>query len=187
MAGIRSPVLAIALLEPQEENWAETEDTRRGDGGGEQETHRNDFSHISTARGGLGARAEYSHLGRQWTTATSAVPIGRTMPSPSLTCPVTAPAGLLQPGTSPEMLRNVQKSRKSQSRPSRAGDYPCSVRGSTLADPRRSLSAPGPSIGCLLSLSLLPRESLTLSLVASLFAKPVCHLRPWSSPLLSQT
>ena len=62
-----------------------------------QETNGNDFSHVFTARGDLVLKAEYSHLGRQWTSATSVVPIGRTMCSRSLTRQVFVPAGLRLP------------------------------------------------------------------------------------------
>ena len=59
-----------------------------------QETDGNDFSHVFTARGDLVPKAEYSHLGRQWSSATSVSPIGRTMCSSSLTRPVFVPARL---------------------------------------------------------------------------------------------
>ena len=59
-----------------------------------QETVGNDFSHVFTARGDLVVKAEYSHLGRQWTSATSAFQIGRTMCSHSLTRQVFVPGRL---------------------------------------------------------------------------------------------
>ena len=100
----------------------------------------------------IGGYAEYSHLGRQWSPAIAGFPFERTMCSSSLPRQLFVQVRLQLSSNHSENLQKTKESRGHRSQQSRASDYPR-------------------SIGFHLSLLLLPREPLTLSLVASLFAK----------------
>lgn len=124
MAGEGSAVLEIALLETQEGERAKTEDTRRRDGGEEQETSENDFIHISTARVCWVPKPSSPIWADNGPRPARPSPFGGQCAPPPFLVRFPSQLGYDWPALTQKTHRNPRNPRRHQSRPSRASDYP---------------------------------------------------------------
>lgn len=106
-------MLEVALRGLQEGKQTRTE-TRDEETTVETKKQTGMISPMFSQPGRFSGQSEYSHLGRQWSTATPVTRIGRTMCSPSLTRPVPVPGRLLLPSARQETARKSGEPRKSR-------------------------------------------------------------------------